>query len=848
MNASLSLTALLFTVCALGAAAEPADRLEEFRAENGLSAVVAGVWKGDAPLFREAVGQSQTGVRAELDMKFRAGGVCLSSLAAVLLQSADEGLVSLDDPVGTWLPFLPNADRVTLRMLALCTSGYGDYVGKEAFEQAFAEDPFRDFTAEELIDYGLSDGELYPPGEGWAYTHTTFVILGLILEEVHDRPVPALLRERVFEPLGLSDTVYTPGPSLEPPVLHAFTTERGVFEESTFWNPSWTSYSGSLASTLDDVSLIIRAIGRGTLFSEESRETLTAPRTVGLGPNTPKRYYAMGIGVVDGWLVQNPNFGGYQGIVAYDPETDTSIVGFVTLGKTSDPGTHHGMKLLPLLKEMAATTPRTDELARAVGDAIPRIETYAAEAMDRTNLPGLGLAVVFRDEAMLMRGFGTRRAGEDLPVDANTVFQLASLSKPMTSTVLAAAVDRGGIGWRDPVADHGAGLVLSDPWLTRHVGIADLLSHRSGLPDHAGDLLEDLGFSRETILKKLALLEPAYPFRAGYAYTNFGFTAAAEAAARAADRPWPELARDLVFRPLGMESSSFRFADYRDAENRADIHVRMDGGHWRPLYQRDPDPQAPAGGLSTNLRDYARWMRMQLADGRFGGKTIVSPGALAETRRPHVQKGYDPETHRASYYALGWGVDSKEATGFRLSHSGAFDLGVRTAVYLYPDAELGIAVFTNGGSHGVPEAIAFAFEDMVFRGVVRRDWIAFAEKQFALMSAEFHAYEVDPDSRPADPDAAADFERYTGTYRNAYFGPLEVRATEDGLAFRLGQPDKEFELKPWDGDTFLFQPRGENAGGPGTVRFERPAGETAERVRIPYFDELGMGTFVRSGP
>lgn len=353
--------ATLLTI-ALGALSAPAmkvkqeppsgslsEQLESIREQYDLTAMVVGIWEGGEPKFEQAFGIAMPGVPADTSMKFRAGGICLTAVTAILLQTAEEGLVSLDDPIDQWLPDLPESDKVTLRMLANCTSGYGDYVPNEDFEAAFEQDPFRYFTPEELIQYGLDGGMRYEPGTSWGYTHTTFVILGLILEQIHEKTIPQLLEERIFNPLKLTDTVYTEGPELREPLLHGYTTERKVFEDSTFWNPSWTSFSGSIAAPLQDVAAIIRAIGSSSIITPSSLQEMTAPLTVGKGGNSQKRYYAMGIGVSGDWLMQNPNFGGYQGIILYNMKTDITAVAFVTLGRNSDPNTHHGMKLLPLL-------------------------------------------------------------------------------------------------------------------------------------------------------------------------------------------------------------------------------------------------------------------------------------------------------------------------------------------------------------------------------------------------------------------------------------------------------------------------------------------------------------------
>src|SRR5438552_14205322 len=114
------------------------------------------------------------------------------------------------------------------------------------------------------------------------------------------------------------------------------------------------------------------------------------------------------------------------------------------------------------------------------------------------------------------------------------------MSKPITATVLAALVGEKRVDWDDRVIDHDAAFRLFDPWVTREVRLRDLLCHRSGLPDHAGDLLEDLGYGRTEVLRRLRFVKPAGSFRASYAYTNFGYTAAAVAAARAAGRSWED--------------------------------------------------------------------------------------------------------------------------------------------------------------------------------------------------------------------------------------------------------------------------------------------------------------------
>ncbi len=112
---------------------------------------------------------------------------------------------------------------------------------------------------------------------------------------------------------------------------------------------------------------------------------------------------------------------------------------------------------------------------------------------------------------MFLRGYGIRKVGEPAQVDPDTVFEIASFSKPITSTILASLVGEGKIGWDDRIVDIDPGFQLSSPDTTRQITVRDFLSHRSGLATESGDLLEDLGYSRPDILYRMRYLPLAGP-------------------------------------------------------------------------------------------------------------------------------------------------------------------------------------------------------------------------------------------------------------------------------------------------------------------------------------------------
>ena len=481
-----------------------------------------------------------------------------------------------------------------------------------------------------------------------------------------------------------------------------------------------------------------------------------------------------------------------------------------------------------------------------LNEAIAKLDALARAAVAEGDAPGIAVAVVQDDRLVHAAGFGLRNVDEAAPVDADTVFQLASLSKPIASTVVAELVGEGQIAWTSRISDLDPVFQLADPWISREVTLADLFSHRSGLPDHAGDLLEDLGYDQAEVLHRMRWERPAGAFRVSYAYTNFGLTEAAEAAARPYGLSFEDAAASRLFRPLGMTSASYRFSEFIARADRARPHVR-DHGRWTVGAQRQPDAEAPAGGASASVRDLAQWMRLQLADGVFAGRRLISRDALEQTRSPQIRTGTNHITGGPTFYGLGWNVGYDDAGRLTLTHSGAFAMGASTAVYLVPAEHLGIVVLVNAAPEGVPESLTYAFIDEALRGVQSRDWSALFRKVFADPIALGVFPGADWSKGPASPRAPAPASGYIGTYANQYFGPARVRASPaGGLVLELGPGLQAYPLTPFDGDSFTFVTTGENAVGKTGVTFEIGPDRRAARLTIDYLDVQADGVFTRA--
>ena len=163
------------------------------------------------------------------------------------------------------------------------------------------------------------------------------------------------------------------------------------------------------------------------------------------------------------------------------------------------------------------------------------------------------------------------------------------------------------------------------------------------------------------------------------------------------------------------------------------MHVKV-GDKWEQKYTRDADPEAPAGGASSNVLDMANWLILQLASGAWQGRPLIDETALTDTQLPHARTGLPSSVSaRSGFYGFGMNVGYDYAGRTHFNHSGGFDQGAATVINLLPSANVGIVVLTNGMPLGIPEAVANYFYDYVEAGSEQADWLTLYGQRFAAM-------------------------------------------------------------------------------------------------------------------
>ena len=440
----------------------------------------------------------------------------------------------------------------------------------------------------------------------------------------------------------------------------------------------------------------------------------------------------------------------------------------------------------------AAEQPTSEPAVEARIEAlIPEFEAYIASGMKAFDSPGLAIGIVANDRLVYSKGFGVRSKAGGEPVDTRTVFQIGSATKAFLGATMAVMVDRGKCRWDDRVVDLDRDFQLKDPWVTREFRVFDLIAQRSGLPSYANDALGMFGIDEAGLIRSLRHVEPVSSFRSTFAYTNITHLLAGRIVAKAAGAPeWNAVLRQQLFEPLGMKDSSYTALAIEAAAN----HAR--GYRWTPegtvevpFTQIFPYDFGGAGDINSTVEDAARWVRLQLDNGTFEGRRIVSPENLAFTRTPKVA------ISDKVFYALGW-IIQRTPNGTIVWHNGGTS-SFGSYIGLVPDKNVGVVVLTNEVNVGFPDAIGLWSLDRILDNPrVDRvpDALKGATAKFAA-AAKLFAKPASP--RPFQPPAPL-----AGNFANPSFGKAVVALDGDALVMEFPATGAKLKLEPWDGDVF----------------------------------------------
>ncbi|MDX9753437.1 MAG: serine hydrolase domain-containing protein, partial [bacterium] len=273
------------------------------------------VWQGGAGLA-----DLQHNTPMTPNLQFRMGSNTKSFVAALILQLQAEGRLSLDDTLEQWLPgAIPNGAAISIRQLLNMTSGIFDYTWDEEVINAMlwmlttGETP--DWNLEEMVAIAAAQPPLFEPGQGWSYSNTNYVLLGMIARQITGTDPAHELARRFCQPLGLADTLFNPGPPFSKPYVHGYLDidEDGQWDDVGLYDPLFVSTAGDGISTLADMVVWLRALITGAVLDSASMAELFHTVPMPTNPEDPTSY-SYGTGIL---RAQFSDLGSDQPVVAY---------------------------------------------------------------------------------------------------------------------------------------------------------------------------------------------------------------------------------------------------------------------------------------------------------------------------------------------------------------------------------------------------------------------------------------------------------------------------------------------------------------------------------------------------
>lgn len=470
----------------------------------------------------------------------------------------------------------------------------------------------------------------------------------------------------------------------------------------------------------------------------------------------------------------------------------------------------------------------------------PDLDRFVAQVMKQFSVPGIGLAIVKDGRVVVAKGYGVRKMGEAAPVDAHSLFGIASNTKVFTATAIGLLVEEKKLEWDAPVIRYLPAFAMYDPYVTRELTVRDLLVHRSGLGLGAGDLLwwPASTYDRKEIVRRLRYLPPVTSFRSAYAYDNVLYSVAGEVIEAVSGLSWEDFIATRVLAKVGMTESNVRHSDAGRGANVAWPHASVDGTV-RPITPYASDNSNPAGGINSSATDMAKWVMTQLDSGRVAdGSRLFSPALTRQlwtivtplgTGTPAPELA--PSKALFNGYALGLGI--RDYRGRRMvTHTGGLP-GYVSMVTMLPDERLGVVVLTNQESDAAFLALTYHILDH-YLAAPPHDWLGGFARVIARADSTNKAAEAkavtrrDTASRPPLP-----LDKYAGTYTDAWYGDVTVAMENGHLVMRFGHtPQLTGDLEHWQYDTFIAKWRDRELRADAYVTFALKPDGSIDRVTM----------------
>ena len=462
-------------------------------------------------------------------------------------------------------------------------------------------------------------------------------------------------------------------------------------------------------------------------------------------------------------------------------------------------------------------------------EIIANIERTIDQVRADWKIPGMGVSIYKDGQVILSKGYGVKDLDSNAPTDAHTLYQIGSVSKSFTAAVIAQLVDEGLLKWEDRVIDHLPDFRMHDPWVTEHIEVKDLTSHRSGMRDDIGTYLGNLGYDRDDIYRMFRLMPPAYTFRGDYQYNNITFIPAAKIIEKVTGKSWEDNVRERIFQPLGMTESTLNGEGFGAAlaDGTAALPYAFERkGREMDVWPMIGDEQSlwwltvvgPAGSICCTPTDLIKWAVFHLNNGKVGDTQLISEKEMNFLHRGVTITSQTPD--KTNLYGHCWFIEQTRKARMYF-HTGT-TWGMTTMCAFIPEMDFAMTIQVNSEApsearHAVLRRaidLFLGYEDYDYNAEYLAAWYKRADERAA--AEEKAAAERVAVAAPA-------WSRIQGHYqgRHEVLGDIDILIEKGKLYIQLhNEKAWKRELKHVNGNVFNF--RADGWGFDVTFHFDNP--------------------------
>lgn len=362
---------------------------------------------------------------------------------------------------------------------------------------------------------------------------------------------------------------------------------------------------------------------------------------------------------------------------------------------------------LLLQPQISFSSDKSDQ--RYKEDLVYKYDAFVSNYIEMSGTPGVAIAIVIDGNIVLLKTYGVKKAGQPEPINTNTVFRIASVSKGFASVLAGMLVKEGVLKWDDKIIKYLPEFSLKDKAYTDNLTVRNILNHTSGLVPHAYDNLIEANVPFNKIVDKLQELPSYCPVGECYGYQNALYSLIANIIESATGKEYTSLLSERILKPLGMNSVSFNKEQFISSKNYASPHERINL-KLTPVTPRGTYYSTiAASGLNASIQDMAQWLLAMLGN----RQDVIPLSVISEVCKPIIKTPQELRKYnwknrlKSIHYGMGWRIFNY--SGYNLIYHSGNVYGYLAVVAFLPEYNTGIAVLQNSR---VYNRYAYAFLDM----------------------------------------------------------------------------------------------------------------------------------------